>query len=84
LCDFYGGGAPAFEKNFADMLTSPPDDIASPLAGVEQQGEGKALTTARRVFGLEGGDLDLARLCAAPLITYCAAKEMNHEHSQDG
>jgi hypothetical protein len=30
------------------------------------------------------GIMDLARLCAAPLITYCAAKEMNHEHSQDG
>ncbi len=29
-------------------------------------------------------DLDLSRFCAAPLITYCAAKEMNHEHRQDG
>jgi transposase len=28
--------------------------------------------------------LDLSRFCAAPLITYCAAKEMNHEHRQDG
>ena len=24
--------------------------------------------------------LDLSRFCAAPLITYCAAKEMSHEH----
>ncbi|MCA4920955.1 MAG: hypothetical protein ING82_16150 [Roseomonas sp.] len=29
-------------------------------------------------------ELDLSRFCAAPLITYCAAKEMNHEHRQDG
>ena len=29
-------------------------------------------------------DLDLSRFCAAPLITYCAAKEMSHEHRQDG
>ena len=29
-------------------------------------------------------DLDLSRFCAAPLITYCAAKGMNHEHRQDG
>ncbi len=28
--------------------------------------------------------LDLSRFCAAPLITYCAAKGMNHEHRQDG
>ena len=28
--------------------------------------------------------LDLSRFCAAPLITYCAAKEMSHEHRQDG
>jgi hypothetical protein len=28
--------------------------------------------------------LDLPRFCAAPLITYCAAKGMNHEHRQDG
>jgi len=31
---------------------------------------------------LEAGKrrLDLSRFCAAPLITYCAAKEMSHEH----
>ena len=29
-------------------------------------------------------DLDLSRFCAAPLITYCAAKGMNHGHRQDG
>jgi transposase len=28
--------------------------------------------------------VDLSRFCAAPLITYCAAKGMNHEHRQDG
>jgi hypothetical protein len=28
--------------------------------------------------------MDLSRFCAAPLITYCAAKGMNHEHRQDG
>jgi hypothetical protein len=28
--------------------------------------------------------LDLSRFCAAPLITYCAAKGMNHGHRQDG
>jgi hypothetical protein len=28
--------------------------------------------------------VDLSRFCAAPLITYCAAKEMSHEHRQDG
>jgi acetamidase/formamidase len=28
--------------------------------------------------------LDLSRFCAAPLITYCAVKEINHGHSQDG
>jgi hypothetical protein len=28
--------------------------------------------------------LDLSRFCAAPLITYCEAKEMSHEHRQDG
>jgi hypothetical protein len=28
--------------------------------------------------------LDLSRFCAAPLNTYCAAKEMSHEHRQDG
>ena len=28
--------------------------------------------------------LDLPRFCAAPLITYCAAKKMNHGHRQDG
>jgi hypothetical protein len=28
--------------------------------------------------------LDLSRFCAAPLITYRAAKEMSHEHRQDG
>ena len=28
--------------------------------------------------------VDLSRFCAAPLITYCAAKEMNHGHRQDG
>jgi len=31
-----------------------------------------------------GGDLDPQRFCAAPLITYGAAKEMNHGHRQDG
>ena len=34
--------------------------------------------------GSEVSDLDLSRFCAAPLITYCAAKGMNHEHRQDG
>jgi hypothetical protein len=29
-------------------------------------------------------ELDLPRFCAAPLITYRAAKEMSHEHRQDG
>jgi hypothetical protein len=29
-------------------------------------------------------EVNLSRFCAAPLITYCAAKEMNHGHSQDG
>ena len=28
--------------------------------------------------------LDLSRFCAAPLITYCEAKETSHEHRQDG
>ena len=28
--------------------------------------------------------LDLPRFFAATLITYCAAKGMNHGHSQDG
>ena len=28
--------------------------------------------------------MDLSRFCAAPLITYCAAKGMNHGHRQDG
>jgi len=28
--------------------------------------------------------VDLSRFCAAPLITYRAAKEMSHEHRQDG
>ena len=28
--------------------------------------------------------LDLSRFCADPLITYCAAKGMNHGHRQDG
>jgi hypothetical protein len=28
--------------------------------------------------------VDLSRFCAAPLNTYCAAKEMSHEHRQDG
>ena len=28
--------------------------------------------------------LDLSRFCAAPLITYFAAKEMYQKHSQDG
>ena len=28
--------------------------------------------------------VDLSRFCAAPLITYCAAKGMNHGHRQDG
>jgi hypothetical protein len=28
--------------------------------------------------------MDLPRFCAAPLIIYCAAKEMSHEHRQDG
>jgi hypothetical protein len=26
--------------------------------------------------------MDLPRFCAALLITYCAAKEMSHEHMQ--
>jgi hypothetical protein len=30
------------------------------------------------------GLMDLSRFCAAPLITYSAAKEMNHRHRQDG
>ena len=29
-------------------------------------------------------DLNLSRIYAAPLITSCAAKEMSHEHGQDG
>jgi phage terminase large subunit GpA-like protein len=29
-------------------------------------------------------ELDLSRFCAAPLIAYRAAKEMSHEHRQDG
>ena len=33
---------------------------------------------------LAAGALDLSRFCAAPLITYCAAKGMNHGHRQDG
>jgi hypothetical protein len=28
--------------------------------------------------------MDLSRFCAAPLITYCEAKETNHEHRQAG
>jgi hypothetical protein len=39
------------------------------------------------VAGFLGSELvkmDLSRFCAAPLITYCAAKGMNHEHRQDG
>jgi hypothetical protein len=32
----------------------------------------------------EAMSLDLSRFCAAPLITYCAAKGMSHEHRQDG
>ena len=27
-------------------------------------------------------DIDLSRICAVPLTTSCAAKEMNHGHSQ--
>jgi hypothetical protein len=38
----------------------------------------------RRYTAEEKVRLDLSRFCAAPLITYCAAKEMNHEHRQDG
>jgi hypothetical protein len=29
-------------------------------------------------------ELVLSRIYAAPLITYCAAKGMNHGHRQDG
>jgi hypothetical protein len=46
-----------------------------------------ALIVAENDTELELGDaleLDLSRFCAAPLITYCAAKEMNHGHRQDG
>ena len=38
----------------------------------------------RAAIRARGARLDLSRFCAAPLITYCAAKEMNHEHRQDG
>jgi hypothetical protein len=40
--------------------------------------EPEILRTSSRQF------VDLSRFCAAPLITYCAAKGMNHGHRQDG
>jgi transposase-like protein len=61
---------------------------------------GLEVTEARRVRTLEEDNaklqkilaarevsparLDLSRFCAAPMITYCAAKGMNHGHRQDG
>jgi hypothetical protein len=39
---------------------------------------------AKQVNDCFRAGLDLSRFCAAPLITYRAAKEMSHEHRQDG
>ncbi len=53
----------------------------TPLAGLRRYRFLPRLTV-RRIRCWTG--LDPSRFCAAPLIIYCAAKEMNHGHRQDG
>ncbi len=75
---------PDRESSLAEILAR---DSALP---VESAQEGQQIQPDRVLVippGVTAGmqeDLDLSRFCAAPLITYCAAKEMSHEHRQDG
>ena len=56
--------------------------IAVPYATGVSAGQGVLVGALFGVAAVDG--VDLSRFCAAPLITYCAAKGMNHEHRQDG
>ena len=58
-------------------------ELASELSNVSRAC--KLIGYSRQQFyEIRRNFLDLPRFCTAPLITYRAAKEMKHEHGQDG
>jgi hypothetical protein len=73
------------EMSTPQLMEAPPDNIfVEYIAAVADAGMVNEIGVAISGSGAFAVAVDLSRFCAAPLITYCAAKEMNHEHRQDG